>query len=95
MDRITNQRLANALAHYKRACDGAGINTEGLCIAAPYGQVTYVLRYVEHMPTHDMPGFTGSGGSGFTTKRDLYNALQTAARTLFDLADWRDRSVTT
>lgn len=89
--RVTNDDIANAMRHYQTALAAHGIYIDSLTVAAPYGQVLYLFRYEDHMPVHDLPGFVGSGGSGFLTKREAYDRISQAARTLFDLADALDR----
>ena len=95
-DRITKERAQSALAHYLRACHAVGLTKEqtaGACIAAPYGQAFYVVRYSAEnvegrsVPIHDLPGFFRSGGSGSSTLRDVHTKLLQSVSALFDLAD--------
>lgn len=89
MDRITNEHIARALAYLARAFDGAGLPLPDgvtLELRAPYGQCLYVVTADTHGGyAHDVPGFM-TDTAGFTSKRDAYDAIQRAARTLDDLA---------
>ena len=94
-ERITNENLSNAVEFYRNAAEAAGVSADkldGIQVCAPYGQVLYLLRYdaTTHAYHHDLPGFVGSGGSGFTSKRAAYDAIRLAARTLADLAYQRE-----
>lgn len=87
--RITSANVHAALENYSRALIVAGFEHDpaSLRVEAPYGQVWYVLRRdEENRIQHDLPGFHGSTGSGFLSRRDLYNALHLAASVLFDLS---------
>jgi hypothetical protein len=93
MQRVTNQDIENAVAGYRRALASVGVVIDAddtIGVAAPYGQVMYLIRWEggkdNRRPVHDLPGFTGSSGSGFLTKREAYDRIWLAARTLGDLA---------
>jgi hypothetical protein len=90
--RITNEDVRHAVKAYRSAAVRLGVNVDGLKLAAPYGQVLYLLRYVDgEGPTHDLPGFQGSNGSGFTSKREAYERIWQAARVLQDVAHLQAR----
>lgn len=93
--RISTADIEAALRRYTRALEQHGIVPETpAVIAAPYGQVYYVMRYDhDRRPTHDLPGFTGSGGSGLLTRRAAYEALMLAAGVLEDAAALRPQEV--
>lgn len=94
-DRITGERISAALQNYGRALNAVGFEVDPLSLraGAPYGAVWYVHRRdADGMIAHDLPGFCGSGSSGFTTRRALYDALHLAASTLWDLAYARDKA---
>ena len=82
MERMTKAAAAEAAKHYAAALERSGlISTEQakqVCIAAPYGQVHYLVRYDKqvHAYYHDLPGFTGSGGSGSLSLRDLVERVR-------------------
>ena len=90
--RITNRDVAGQLARYAATLAGGGVLGENeaasIRLAAPYGMVTYVLRYVEGRPEHDVPGFTGSGGSGFTSKREAFTRISQAADAVRDVLQY-------
>ena len=93
MPRVTNDDIASAVAAYGRALASVGVvidADDAIGVAAPYGQVMYLIRWeggrTGRRPMHDLPGFTGSSGSGFLTKREAYDRIWLAARTLGDLA---------
>jgi len=91
MNRITNDDIVSAVKGYRRALASVGYQvTDPIGVAAPYGQVMYLVRWEggqdNRRPIHDLPGFVGSGGSGFVTKREAYDRIWQAARTLYDLA---------
>ena len=89
-ERITTERIGQAIDAYTRAATSAGILTpeqaEQVGLARPYGQVWYLVRYdaARHAYLHDLPGFIGSGGSGFISKRQAYDRIQQASRTIWD-----------
>lgn len=90
-NRITNSDIDRTLEAYASTLARNGHPLpEGSHLAwgAPYGQVFYVFRVLDGKPgnyVHDVPGFWGSGGSGCITKRDLYERIQTAMRTVSEL----------
>lgn len=94
MDRITNADIDQALERLTRALRSVGWEVgydRNLELRQPYGQVYYVVSYDiadRSKFRHDVPGFTGSGSSGFTSKRQAYDAITQTARVLWDLADW-------
>ena len=96
MARATHETVAHALTRYVHALAQHGYNIPdpgdpgGPTLTAPYGQVYYVVRYDGHRPVHDLPGFVGSAGSGFLTRREAVAAINAAASTLYDLASWLD-----
>lgn len=96
MSRLTNAEVTGALQGLQRALAAHGWELqdgEDLALAAPYGHVWYVVRYVPHaagrgmVPVHDVPGFMGSGGSGFITRREAVDAIRQVVRTLWDLVE--------
>jgi hypothetical protein len=96
MARITNADIIAALERLSRALDSAGVGLgagRDLDLRQPYGQVWYVVSYdfdARWRFDHDVPGFRGSSG-GFASKREAHDAIAQTARTLFDLADMRER----
>lgn len=96
MTRITNADIIAALERLSRALDSAGLSVgpdRDLDLRQPYGQVWYVVSYDlrdRWKIDHDVPGFRGSSG-GFASKREAHDAILQSARTLFDLADIRER----
>jgi hypothetical protein len=100
-ERITKENMARALANYAALLAGLDFMPGGedrdarearaarITWAAPYGQVMYVMT--SKRPTgpgadiHDVPGFMGSGGSGFVTLREGYERVMQSMRTLSDL----------
>jgi hypothetical protein len=96
MDRITNADIIAALERLSRALDSAGLSVgpdRDLDLRQPYGQVWYVVSYdIKNRwdIDHDVPGFRGSSG-GYVTKREAWEAIHQTARTLFDVADMRER----
>jgi hypothetical protein len=89
--RVTNADLAAAVAAYVSALNAfrgdlglAPIPVADVDVRAPYGQVLYLVRRDPGTGAweHDLPGFEGSGGSGFVTKREAYEALSLATGTL-------------
>jgi hypothetical protein len=96
MARTTNADIESALNGYSHALEAVGFehDRDALRVGQPYGLVYYVYRVDSdnpHMPKHDLVGFTGSGGSGKMTKREIVEALQAATGTLFDLDYWQER----
>jgi hypothetical protein len=84
--RVTNEDVRHAVEAYRAAAERLGVNVDGLTLAAPYGQVNYLCRWVDgggHV--HDLPGFQGSSGSGFVTKREAWERVWQAARVLQDV----------
>jgi len=92
-ERITNERLGQALSHYLTACKYAGMKEEqleGACIGNPYGMSYYAYRHIDdgkYMPKHDLPGFRGSTGNGYATKKEIYTMLHQSARALFEITE--------
>lgn len=89
--RVTKQDIENAVKGYRRALAAVGFElADPIGVAAPYGQVSYLVRWEggedNRRPVHDLPGFTGSSGSGFLSKREAYDRIWLAARVLGDLA---------
>jgi hypothetical protein len=95
-ERITNKNLENVLKYYLRACETMHYTPEqleGACVSEPYASgIYYVTRYVQgkgHI--HDLPGFTGSTSNASTSKKEVYNKLQQAGTTLFDISNtWKE-----
>lgn len=86
MDRITIRNVRRAAAYYAGTLAGLGWErADRIDVRAPYGRVWYVVTYDETRPAHDVPGFEGSGGSGFVTARDGHAAIMSAMRTASDL----------
>ena len=88
--RITNADMARALSFLADNLAAYGWTPEDgyeLSWGNPYGQVHYVFTYskAKHDYRHDVPGFLGSGGSGFTSKREGYDRIYQTARVLSDL----------
>lgn len=89
--RITNEDLERGL---ERLCTALGVHNKApawdrvISLARPYGQIYYVVTH--HIDggdlRHDVPGFLGSGGSGFVSKREAHDAIWQTSRVLFDLA---------
>lgn len=94
--RITNADIRSALERLSRALHSVGADVgleRHLDLRQPYGQVWYVVSYDikdRWKIEHDVPGFRGSSG-GYVTRRDAWEAIHQTARTLFDLADMRER----
>lgn len=92
-DRITRASMARALAHYAATLAGYGLFDEERAArvtwGAWYGHVQYVVSGHDdrHIPVHDVPGFRGSGGSGFTSLRDGYDRVLQSSRTVGDVGD--------
>jgi hypothetical protein len=91
MARITKAEAAGAAARYAEALTRAGIITEAeadqVCIAQPYGQVYYLVRYdkAAHAYHHDLPGFTGSGSAGSLSLRELVGRVLHSTGLVYDL----------
>ena len=87
-ERITKANMAQTLAAYAAGLAGHGIMDEyaaaRITWGAPYGQVMYVYVLTNHEAHHDVPGFGGTGGSGFLTLREGYGRVQQAMRTISD-----------
>ncbi len=82
MNRITNADLDMAFGRYSRALESMGIRKEGceLVYGRLYGQCYAVAwRNRENGGMSDAPG-----SIVVNTKRELFNQLLTAARTLVD-----------
>lgn len=85
--RITEKNVRRSVAHYARMLAGYGWERAALIdFRAPYGQVSYLLTYDETRPEHDVPGFTGSGGSGLTSWREAHARIHGAAAAVADYA---------
>jgi len=90
-DRITNERLGQAITFYLNACKNAGMKgeqLEGACVTAPYGNNFYFVRFIETPKRewlHDLPGFRGSGGMGYRTKREAYERILQSANAINEL----------
>lgn len=96
--RITNDDLENGLVRLDYALSAHGRAPAWdrvIALARPYGQIYYVVTH--HIDggdlRHDVPGFLGSGGSGFTSKREAHDAIWQTARVLFDLANGSEEVV--
>lgn len=90
-ERVTKENLRGALVFYARALESVGrpVPVEEMRISNPYGRVMYLYRIDPadpYRPIHDLPGFVGSAGSGFLTKREAYDQIRLAARVMADLA---------
>lgn len=88
--RITHADMEKALGFLADNLAAMGWTPEDgyeLSWGNPYGQVHYVFTYNKrkHDYRHDVPGFLGSGGSGFMSKREGYERIYQAARVLSDL----------
>lgn len=92
-NRITRASMARALANYASTLAGYGLVDEEraarITWGAWYGQVQYVVSGHDdrHIPVHDVPGFRGSGGSGFTSLREGYERVLHASRTVSDVGE--------
>ena len=92
-DRVTRANMARALANYAATLAGYGFMEErhAACITwgAFYGQVQYVVsgRGDGYVPIHDVAGFRGSHGSGFTSLREGYDRVLQANRTVSDVGE--------
>lgn len=88
MERITKTNMARALAHYAGMLAAHGFmsveDASRVTWAAPYGQCMYVVIDTGSGYAHDVPGFTGSGGSAFTTLREGYERVQQSASAIGD-----------
>ena len=95
-ERITNERLAGTLSSYAGLLISLGVRTQGelqgLCVAAPYGQLRYVCRETHGGHVHDIPGFIGSGtDKGFHNARDIYNAIHQSRAAISDtIGPWAE-----
>ena len=87
-ERVSKANMARTLAAYAAQLAGYGIINEHAAAritwGAPYGQVMYVYVLTNHEAYHDVPGFTGSSGSGFVTLREGYGRVRQAMRTISD-----------
>ena len=89
MERMTKAAAAEAARRYAKALERSNlISTEQaqqVCIAAPYGQVLYLVRYDKqvHAYHHDVPG---SSGSGSLSLRDLVEKVDHSTGLIYDLA---------
>ena len=87
MTRITDKNVRRACAHYARMLGGHGWGrAQHITYRAPYGQVTYILTDDGNGIEHDVPGFTGSGGSGFVPPREAHARILSAASAIADYA---------
>ena len=83
-ERATLTALRREAASLAYCLGGYGWDRAGLIrIRAPYGQLMYVVTD-DH--THDVPGFEGSGGSGFLTYREGIERIRQTRRTMFEWA---------
>jgi hypothetical protein len=83
-ERATQAALRREAAALAYCLGGHGWERAGLIrIRAPYGMLIYVVTD-DH--THDVPGFEGSGGSGFLTLREGIERIRQARRTMFEWA---------
>jgi hypothetical protein len=91
MARMTQADAQSAARGYAEALQRAGMITpeqvEQVTLARPYGQVWYLVRYdkTEHRYHHDLPGFTGSGGSGKMSLRELVEMVRHSTGLIYDL----------
>lgn len=91
MARITKAEAAGAAARYAEALQRAGIITPEqvgqVTVAQPYGLVWYLVRYDKtgHQYHHDLPGFTGSDGSGKMSLRELVELVRHSTGLIYDL----------
>jgi len=87
MARVTDKNVRRAVAHYARTLAGYGWGRGSLIdYQAPYGQVTYLVTDDGGRISHDVPGFTGTGGAGFVTAREAYARIHAAAAAVADYA---------
>ena len=96
MERITDEKLQQALERYVSACCSAGLGFDDVTnavVAQPYGMAYMVCRRVDGNWIHDLPGFR-SDTAGKATKREVYEQLLQSSRTLFELAYMMDKAVT-
>jgi hypothetical protein len=89
-ERVTGERMARALAMYGDALERHGwrpVDGYALAYGRPYGHVFYVFTRdgVSGAIRHDVPGFTGSGGSGAVSLRELCDRVWQSARVIGDL----------
>jgi hypothetical protein len=84
-ERLTNRDLVSAVNRYVNALRRIGIWSDefgSVAYGAPYGLTFYLFRIDgEARKQHDLPGFQGDQ-RGFATKRELFNAIKQATRTL-------------
>jgi hypothetical protein len=91
MERMTKAAAQAAAQAYAEALERAGMispdQAEQVTLACPYGQVWYLVRYDKdkHYYHHDLPGFTGSGGSGKIKLRDLVELVRHSTGLIYDL----------
>jgi len=89
--RMTQAEAQAAATAFAEALGRAGMITpeqvDQVSIACPYGQVWYLVRYDKtgHRYYHDLPGFTGSGGSGKMSLRELVELVRHATGLIYDL----------
>lgn len=94
-DRVTRANMARALANYAATLAGYGLMQEEraafITWGAFYGQVNYVVSRESgiggSIPVHDVAGFRGSHGSGFTSLREGYDRVLQANRTVSDVGE--------
>jgi len=84
---ITTEEIAFALDQYRRALEMAGLELVGtIDLEALYGSGLYVVRtHFDGSKIHDLPGFNGRPGSGFTSKRAAVEALWLATFVVRDM----------
>lgn len=88
MERVTITNVRRAAAHYAATLAGYGWGRAVVIdIRAPYGRTWYVVTADDMTGTvaHDVPGFTGSGGSGFVTAREGHARILAASHAVADL----------
>ena len=89
--RMTQAEAQAAATRYAQTLANAGVicddHADQVTIAKPYGQVWYLVRYDRdaHAYYHDIPGFTGSGGSGAISLRELVERVRHSTGLIFDL----------
>ena len=90
MERITAKNVRRSVAHYARMLAGYGWERGSLIdYRAPYGSVTYLVTVPADDAArvlHDVPGFTGTGGAGFTSPREAHARIHAAAAAVADYA---------
>ena len=87
MQRITNDDLIAVMNQYRSAIEPLDLwssEDQEFAVTAIYGQVLYFVRRPRGTSTwlHDLPGFEGSTGSGFLTKREAFESIGLAASTI-------------